>query len=204
MFRITRRKLNIAFWGFFAISGAVLIAGLLSGIIIADVLLSLIVISVGIQGLLQEVSAMESRRAFRKIDESLFQLSEWAEKTYVFAKAIKEKHELRLHHLDARRSQAEQRLDKKSQEMAKRMVDLENQINSLKKAISPEPLTDSERRYSRAMSIIRTEGLISSLEYSRKLSVSRAIAAKDLARLSGMGVIRKKGKGRSVFYTSAA
>jgi hypothetical protein len=205
MFRITRRKLNITFWTVFILSGAVLISGLITNIIFLDILLSTIVIAIGFHGLLEEITARENRKAFRKLDDSLQQLSEWFQKSHLFIKSIKEKHELRLHHLDTKRAQTEQKLEKKSRELTKRMIEIENKFNTLKKSLSEKykPLTKPERRYARAIKILRKEGLITASIYSRRMAISTSIAGKDLTKMASIGIIKKRGKGRNVYYILA-
>ena len=199
----TRRLLNVIFWMLFLLAGAVLIAGLFTGTIIIDVLLSTLVIAVGFHGLIEELSSREPRRNFKKIDDSLFQISEWLEKTYMFARSTKEKHDLRLHHLDTKRSQAEERTEKKLKEFSKRMIDLENKHNSLKKSLAPEeakPLTGFERRIGRTVNILRKDGLITPAIYSRSMSIPRKAAIRDLTKMSRMNIVRKMGKGKTSYY----
>jgi Fic family protein len=138
----------------------------------------------------------------KKLSDSVQQLSEWLEKSHLFAKSVKERQDLRLHHLDTKRAQVEQKLERTGRELTKNMVEIENKLNSLRKELaeSPKPPTTPERRIAKAITILRREGMISSLAYSRKLGVSRSIAAKDLARMSGMGIVRKRGSGRSAYY----
>jgi hypothetical protein len=200
---MTRRQLNIIFWTLFLLTGTVLIAGLLTGTIIIDVLLSLLLIAVGFHGLLEEISAREPRRNFKKIDDSLFQISEWLEKTYMFAKSTKEKHDLRLHHLDTKRSQSEEKAEKRLREFSKRIIELENKHNSLRKSIAPEeskPLTGFERRIGRTANILRKDGLITPAIYSRSMSVARKAAIRDLTKMSRMNIVRKMGKGKTSYY----
>jgi len=203
MFRITRRKLNIAFWGFFILAGATLISGFIEGTIFLDLLLSAIVIAIGFHGLLEEFSARENRSAHRRINESIRQLTEWMDKIQAFARAIKEKHELRLHKLDTKRAQTEKKLDRKTKELSKKMVDLENKLNSLKKELEIEKLVSTEERYAKAISILKNKGVITASTYSRMIKVSRPVANRDLSKMSKMSIVKKKGKGRSTYYILA-
>lgn len=206
MFQITRRKLNIAFWVFFILSAAVLIAGLITNAIQAAILLSLLVITAGFHGLLEEFTAKENRRAFRKIDGSLQQLSDWIQRTYLFAMNIKEKHDIRFHNLDTKRSRLEQAVEKRNRELTKQIIDMENKFNSLKKHLAserPKPLTTFERRVGRLVTILRKEGIITPAIYSQRIGVSRAVAREDLKKIAGMRIIRKRGKGRNVYYILA-
>jgi predicted HTH transcriptional regulator len=206
MFRLTRRRLNFAFWVFFIFAGAILIAGFIASRIFADMLLSAVVIAIGFHGLLEEFTHRENMKAFKRLDGSLQQLTEWIEKSHLFAKSIKERHELRLYHLDIKRAQAEQRLEKKNRELSKRIVDLENKFNSLKKSISGEkykPLTKLEKRIAKAVTVLRKEGMITPATYSRSVRVSRKIARNDLKKMAGMNIVKKRGKGRNAYYILA-
>ena len=203
---LSRARLGLAFWAFYVLAAAVLISGLIASVIIADLLLASIVIAVGFHGLLEEHSAREGRRAFRRLEASFQQLGETIEKSHLFLRSVNERYELRLHNLDARRSQAEQRLDKRSRELSRKIVDLENRVSSLRKALSGErykPLTSFERRAGRAITVIRKQGMITTSVYSARLRVSTAIARSDLKKMAGMRIVKRRGKGRNAYYILA-
>jgi Fic family protein len=206
MFRMTRRRLDIAFWLFFMLAGAILIAGFITSTIFADLLLSAVVIAIGLHGLLEEFTHRESRKAFRRVDESLQQLTEWVEKSHLFAKSTRERHELRLYHIDNRRAQAEQKLEKRARELSRKIVDLENRVNSIKKSLSVgkyTPPTKLEKRIAKAITILRKDGMITQAHYSRKAVVSPGIARNDLRKMVEMKIAKRKGKGRSAYYILA-
>jgi len=206
MFRLTRARLGFTFWLFFILAGAILIAGFITSRIFADLLLSAVVIAIGFHGLLEEHTHRENRKAFRRLDFSLQQLTEWIEKSHLFTKSVHEKHELRLHHLDAKRAQTEQKLEKRNRELSRRIVDLENKFNSLKKSLSGEkykPLSTFEKRIARAITVLRKEGMINTSVYSRRIRVSRKVASNDLKKMAGMRIVRKRGKGRNAYYILA-
>lgn len=203
---LSRARLGLAFWAFYVLAAAVLISGLITSVIIADLLLASIVIAVGFHGLLEEHASRESRRAFRRLEASFQQLGETIEKSHLFLRSVNERYELRLHNLDARRSQAEQRLDKRSRELSRKIVDLENRVSSLRKALSGErykPLTSFERRAGRAITVIRKQGMITTSVYSARLRVSTAIARSDLKKMAGMRIVKRRGKGRNAYYILA-
>ena len=206
MFQLTRARLGLAFWAFFMFAGAILIAGFVTSTIFADMLLSAAVIAIGLHGLLEEHTHRESRKASRKMDNSLQQLGEWIEKSHLFAKSAREKHELRMHHLDTKRAQAEQRLEKKNRELARRVIDLENRLNSVRKTLAGEkynPLTSFEKRAARSITVLRKQGMITASVYSARLRVSPVIARNDLKKMAGMKIVRKRGTGRNVYYVLA-
>jgi hypothetical protein len=116
---------------------------------------------------------------------------------------VNERYELRLHNLDSKRSQTEQRLTKKDRELSRRIVDLENRINTIRKTISGEkykPLTTFEKRVGRLITALKKEGMITSSAYSRRMRVSTAIARNDLKKMAGMRIVRKRGTGRNAYY----
>jgi len=206
MFRMTRRRLDIAFWAFFMLAGAILIAGFITSRIFADLLLSTVVIAIGLHGLLEEFTHRENRKAFGRIEGSLQQLTEWVEKSHLFAKSTKEKHELRLYHLDSRRAQAEQKLEKRNRELSRKIVDLENKLNSVKKSLSGvkyNPPTRLEKRIAKAITILRKEGMITQAAYSKKSGVSPGIARNDLRKMLEMKIVKRKGTGRNSYYILA-
>ncbi|HJW97165.1 MAG TPA: hypothetical protein VJ485_03305, partial [archaeon] len=190
----------------FILAGAFLISGLITGIFYIDMLLSLLVIAVGFHGILEAVSAKENRNAYRKIDASLQQLYEWFQKSHLFAKSMQEKHELRLHNLDTKRGQLEQKLERKSKELTTRMIYLENKYNSLQKAFAaerPRPPSTFERRVGRAITVLRKDGMINPVTYSSRIRVSRTLARSDLKKMAGMNIVRKRGSGRNSYYILA-
>jgi hypothetical protein len=206
MSRLTRARLGFAFWIFFILAAATLIAGLIASVIIADLLLAAIVIAIGFHGVLEEYTARENRKAFKRLDSSLQQLGEWIEKSHLFTKNMHEKHELRLYHLDTKRAQGEQRLEKRNRELSRRIVDIENKLNSLKKSLSGErykPLTKFEKRIATAITVLKKEGMINASVYSRRIRVSANIARNDLKKMSDMKIVKKRGKGRGAYYILA-
>ena len=205
MFRITRRKLNAAFWLAFILAGAFLISGLITGTFFADIILSLLVITAGLHGILEEVTAKENRGVIRKIDTSIQQLSEWFQKSHLFAKDTREKFDFRLHKLDTKRGQLDQKLEKRSRDLMTRMIYLENKYNSLQKSLAPEikPLSTFERRVGRAILTLKKEGMITTAVYSSTIGVSRTVAGSDLKKMAGMNIVRKRGSGRNAYYILA-
>ncbi len=230
MFRITRARLGFGFWLSFILAASVLIAGLITSTIVIDLLLSLIVIAVGFHAVLEEFDHKQNMHALRRVDESLRQLGEWIEKANMFMRSMAEKYELRMHNMDTKRILAEQRFERKAMEMSKRIIEmenrlnsvkrtvdrtgklskriisLENRLNSVKKTIAAEkyrPLTTFEKRVARAVTSLRRQGLITTAEYSRKLRVSRSVARNDLKKMTSMKITRKRGKGRNAYYILA-
>ena len=203
---LTRARLGLAFWAFYVLAAAVLISGLIASVIIADLLLASIVIAIGFQGLLEEHTARERRRAFRQLETSFQQLGETIEKSHLFLRSVNERYELRLHNLDSRHNQAEQKLQKRNTELSGKIVDLENRVSSLRKALSGEkykPLTSFERRAGRAITVIKKQGMITASVYSARLRVSSSIARSDLKKMAGMRIVRRKGTGRNAYYILA-
>lgn len=206
MSRITRRKLNIAFWAFYILTASVLISGLIANAILAAVLLSLLVITAGFHGILEEFTARENRKAFRALDSSIQQVSDWVQRSFFFANDMKDKFNLRFHNLDTKRSQLEQLVEKRNRDHTRRIIEMENKLNSLKKALSaesPKPLTSFDIRIGRAVTLVRKEGVITSDLYSRRAAVSRAVAREDLKRMTGMNILKKRGSGRNAYYILA-
>jgi Fic family protein len=168
--------------------------------------------------------------ALKRIDESMRQIGEWIEKANLFIRSIGEKHELRMHNLDAKRILAERKFEKKDRELSKRIIEtenklnsvkktvdrtgklskriisLENKLNSVKKSLAKEkvkPLTTFERRVGRLVTILRKEGIVTSAIYSRRIGVSRKAATADLKKIAGMRIVKRRGKGRNAYYILA-
>ncbi|MEM5812585.1 MAG: hypothetical protein QW286_02595, partial [Candidatus Aenigmatarchaeota archaeon] len=206
MFQITRKRLNIAFWAFFILSAAVLIAGFAANTVYIDVILSFLLIGVGFHGILEEFESRSNRRMFRKLDDSLQQLSELMQGSHFLIKNIKESQELRFHRLDLKYSSLEQRLDRRNNEFSKRFLDIENKIKTINKKIAgekPKPMTKIEKRIGKAIAILRKEGMINISSYSRRLRVSKAIARNDLKKMTAMNIVKKRGKGRKTYFILA-
>lgn len=203
---LTRARLGLAFWAFYVLAAATLIAGLIAGVIIIDLLLAAMVIAIGFHGLLEEHSVRDGRKAFRRLETSFQQLGETIEKSHLFLRSVNERYELRLHNLDSRHSQAEQKLEKRNRDLSRKIVDLENRVSSLRKTLSGEkykPLTSFERRAGRAITVIRKVGMITPSVYSARLRVSSAIARNDLKKMAGMRIVKRRGTGRNAYYILA-
>jgi len=230
MFRITRPRLGFGFWLSFILAASVLIAGLIASTIVIDLLLALIVIAVGFHAVLEEFDHKQNMHALRRVDESLRQLGEWIEKANLFMRTMAEKYELRMHNMDTKRILAERKFERRTTELSRRIIDMENKLNSVKKTVDRtsklskriiglenklktvqktiagekyKPLTTFEKRVARAITSLRKEGLITTAVYSRKLKVGRSVARNDLKKMTAMRITRKRGKGRNAYYILA-
>jgi len=220
------RHYNKLFWLFFVAAGALFVAASALGMLnqwYAEILLGLLLVVVGIHRIGEEFFNRKLRESQDTSVRTINELLQWAEKSYDYTRAFKERHEKRLFHLDQRRADLENRLDEQFRSAVKKIIDLENRMNrELRALAAPAPaasaeavssgaslpraapkearLTDLSSNQLKVIQFLRREGSITNKDYRRLFRVSDKKAYNELVFLSKLGLIRRKGKGRNTHY----
>jgi hypothetical protein len=226
------RHYNRLFWLFFVIAGALFVSSVFLGVLgelYIEIVLGFLLVVVGIHRTGEEFLNMRVKESQDASIRTINELLQWAEKSYDYTRAFKEKHEKRLFHLDERRADLENKLDEQFRLAVKKIIDLENRMNkgtripaepvptarieiipptapvpaakSAAMSSSPEGrLTDLSRTQLRAIQFLRREGRITNKDYRRLFRVSDKKAYNELAFLHKLGLIKRVGKGRNTHY----
>lgn len=217
------RHHNRLFWLFFVIAGALFVSSVFLGVLgelYIEIVLGFLLVVVGIHRTGEEFLNRRMRESQDASVRTINELLQWAEKSYDYTRAFKERHEKRLFHLDERRADLENKLDDQFRLAVRKIIDLENRMNkglrvpaapvptapvpaAKPTAMPPSPegrLTDLSRSQLRAIQFLRREGKITNKDYRRLFRVSDKKAYNELAFLHKLGLIKREGRGRNTHY----
>ena len=137
---VTLKRLHISrgFWVSFAVLALLTIYGLIARLFFIDVLIGLLVILVGLHGLLYEYNQRLLTSDRRKIRENFEYITQWLDNSYSFLKSINTRHEGRLHSLDVKRAQADEKLENIFRDAVKKIIDVENKLNKTIRIVGDE------------------------------------------------------------------
>ncbi|MEM5871598.1 MAG: hypothetical protein QW051_01860 [Candidatus Aenigmatarchaeota archaeon] len=130
------------FWVFFALMCITVSIGTLSGFISLEffAILGILLIIIGAGKLAEEISKHKLLVYQDDIYRKLHQLSQHLEKTFNIASMNKDKTEFRIQKLDQKRSELEKEMKKNYRDLARKIIELENKVNKLAKAIEKKGL----------------------------------------------------------------
>ena len=220
---------NRIFWLLFAIAGAMFIfTGImgLTSLFYLDVILGVVIVVAGIHRLGEEFSHRNMRRSHDDAVRAINELLQWAEKSYDYTRAFKDRHEKRLFRLDQKRAEIEDKVEDQFRSAVKKVIELENKLNKAVRSLDREKelitrldkmakellrerqfverrildLTDTQFR---ALQLLRKQGRLTNKDYRTKFRVSDKRAYGELMALIQKGLIKRKGKGRTTHYVLA-
>lgn len=136
---------NKFFWILFIMMGVILIIGAALGVLtLVEVLIAFIVIAIGAEKLGEEISDKRLQEEQGKINRDLLFISRWLEDNNVFTRQLKDRHESRLFNLDNKRAEIEKRQELGYRELARKILELENRMNEVSRALLQE-MRDMDR-----------------------------------------------------------
>ena len=165
---------NKAFWLLFILMGALVVAGLIVRVLYLDIVLGIFVIAIGVLKLGEEISSKEIIDRHGDINDNIRYLSHQVDAGNLFARRVKERHEHRFLKLDNRRTDIENIIDEKYDSVAKKVIQLENKLNDITKALievskrhdtHAKKATDEMKKFSRLKE--RTDRMSEKLRYIR-------------------------------------
>jgi hypothetical protein len=179
------------FWVSFAILAALTIYGLVARLFFIDVLIGLLVILVGLHGLLYEYNQRLLISDRRKIRDNFEYITQWLDSSHSFLKSINTKHESRLHSLDVKRAQADEKLENTFRDAVKKIIELENKLNKTIRIVG-----DDTRHVTMMDRVLRIEKRIDkqlkALEKEKEEAIKRIVEISRRQR-SVLRRVRKKG-----------
>jgi hypothetical protein len=183
---------NKAFWLLFIVMGALVVSGLIVRVLYLDIVLGIFVIAIGVLKLGEEMSSKEIVNRHGDINDNIRYLSHQMDAGNLFARRVKERHEHRFLKLDNRRTDIENIIDEKYDSVAKKVIQLENKLNDVTKAlvmVSKRHDTHAKntatemKRFGRLKE--RTDRMSEKLRYIRAPKpAARAVAAKMKPKLA--------------------
>lgn len=211
------------FWALFLVLAAGLIASMIANIFYIDVLLGLIVITMGLYKLGEEYYSRHFHKEHQRMAEDMDNVMEWLTHSYEFTKRMKDTHENRLHHLDRKRAQIENKVESNYRDVVRKVIEIENKLNRNTKEIAKDRnlskkadklarllqrerrmienrIFDVNDRQMKALRIVRKKGKIKTGDYVKAFKVKDKTALRELKELVKKKFLSKRGKGRGTHY----
>jgi len=131
------RYWDMIFWTFFTLMGITVAFGGLTGLLPLEfiVLLGAFIVIIGAGKLAEEITKRKIMGYQDDLYRKMHQISQHLEKTFDIASMNKDKTEFRIHKLDQKRGEIEKQMNKNYRELAKKIIELENRMNKLTKAM---------------------------------------------------------------------
>jgi hypothetical protein len=132
------RHYNKIFWILFVIAGITYITAQVFALIDItnlDLVLGLILIVVGLHRIGTEYTQRTIKRIQDDTNRSVNELLQWAEKSYDYTRGFKDRHELRIHRLDVKRAELEEKVEEQFRDAVKKVLEIENRVNKVLKPL---------------------------------------------------------------------
>jgi hypothetical protein len=229
MLELYTRHYSKLFWPLFALAGATFIFTIYLGmasLFYLEIILGVALVVVGIHMLGEEFAHGSVRRAQDDSIRAINELLQWAEKSYDYTRAFKDRHERRIHRLDHKRTELEGKVEQQFRSAVRKIIDMENKLSKTVRSLDQEKrlitrldrmardllkerrfierrILDLSQTQFRALQLLRNRGRITNKDYRQKFSVSDKKAYNELVALMQKGLIKRQGKGRSTHYVLA-
>jgi hypothetical protein len=220
---------NRAFWMLFAIAGAMFVFTGITGLtsfFYLDVILGVVIVFAGIHRLGEEFSHRSMRSSHDDAVRAINELLQWAEKSYDYTRAFKDRHEKRIYRLDQKRTEHESKVEDQFRSAVKKVIELENKLNKTVRSLEQEKglitrldkmakdllkerqfverrILDLSDTQFRALQLLRKQGRLTNKDYRTRFRVSDKRAYGELMALIQKGLIKRQGKGRTTHYVLA-
>jgi 5-bromo-4-chloroindolyl phosphate hydrolysis protein len=117
------------FWIVFIAIGLLIISGITTNLFVADIILGLVVVILGLERLLEELKHKELVARHEQTRKDLEYFSDWLHENLQLTKSIKSRHDLRFFRMENRRVETTKRIEKQYRELARRITQAENRMN---------------------------------------------------------------------------
>jgi len=123
------------FWALFALIEVAIVAFIIFFYSIPVVMLGFAVIAVGFAKVGEYVFHKKTAHEMREHRETVRKVTNWMNRQYELTQSIKDIYEHRFHHTERKRSELEESLDKRYRELAGKIIDVENRLNLVSRAV---------------------------------------------------------------------
>ena len=227
---------NRLFWLFFLIAAAIFIitaSTSLLDIFYLEAVIGLLLVVAGINRIGDEFFNRRIKEAHDDSVRTINELLQWAEKSYDYTRAFKDKHEKRLFRLDHKRIEHTEKIDEQFRAAVKKILKMDNNLGKTLRALNQEKAVLEKEKKNitrldkltrdvlrersfierkvlelnnnqfRALQHIRDTGMITNKDYRIRFRVSDKGAYNELMALVQKGLIKRAGKGRTTHYVLA-
>jgi predicted HTH transcriptional regulator len=125
---------NRTFWAFFVLLGILITIGIFIDAFLLYVFLGMVVISMGIMKLGEELSNEKIKDEHRRLRETMDYVTQWMNSNQDFVSAVKDKTDYRFYHVNRRKNDLEQKIEDNYRSVVKKIIDLENKLSELARA----------------------------------------------------------------------
>jgi hypothetical protein len=217
------------FWLLFALAGTMFVATVFLGAVslfYLDIILGVALVVMGVHMLGEEFFHRSMRKSHDDSNRTINELLQWAEKSYDYTRAFKDRHERRIYRLDHKRSEHEKMVDEQFRSAVKKVIELENKLNKAVRTLDRERtlitrldsmardllkerqfierrVLDLSPNQFRALQFLRKHERMTNKDYRVHFRVSDKKAYNELMSLIQKGLIKRMGKGRTTHYVLA-
>ena len=128
------RYYNQAFWLLFIAIGILVISGSILAVPLLDLALGLLLIALGLHKIYEEVRHKSQEEERKTLLKYLDKINTWLSSSHAHNKKLAAKADYRVHNLDRKQSNLERKIDKSYRELARKIIELENELNRISKA----------------------------------------------------------------------
>lgn len=125
---------NKTFWALFVVIGLFIIVSSVVNIFFVDVLLGLAVIVIGVHKLAEESKSREIEINQGKMAGKINQILDWLDHNHKYTKNLGAKTDFRLDKFHKSKQDSEERHEKLYDDLAKKIIHIENRMTDLSKA----------------------------------------------------------------------
>jgi hypothetical protein len=217
------------FWLLFTLAGAIFISTVLLGFVslfYLEIILGVALVVVGIHMLGEEFSHRSIRKSQDDSVRAINELLQWAEKSYDYTRAFKDRHERRIYRLDHKRAEHEKKVEEQFRSAVKKIIEMENKLNKAVRSLEQEKdlinrlekmarellkerqliegrVLDLSQTQLSALQFLRKHERMTNKDYRQQFKVSDKKAYNELMALIQKGLIKRQGKGRTTHYVLA-
>jgi hypothetical protein len=172
------------FWVLFVLLEAAIIAGNAWNYTPMGAIMGFLVLAIGFARFGDYMAHKERQIAMKGHENSIERMKEWLNNQYQLTQGIRDLHDYRLHNMEKRKIELEEKLEKNYRELAGKIMDVENRLNLVsrvviaqkqvreEKAVKPaEPFEDA---WKTIIEMTRKEGSIVTLSRNVRNNVTEA------------------------------
>lgn len=190
-------KYDKIFWVLFVILEAAIVIGNAWNYTPMGVLIGFLVLAIGFARFGDYMVHKEREEAMKKHNGAIERMKTWLNNQYQLTQGIKELHDYRLHNMEKRKIDLDEKIEKNYRELAGKIMDIENRVNMVsriviaqQKGAVPEgtrkpaekpPVDPFEAAWKTVMGIARNDGHVTTL--SRNIRNSVIEAGENVIRL---------------------
>lgn len=124
---------TLVFWLLFTIAGALVISSAALATPLLDLALGLVLVALGLHKLYEETHTQRREEDKRLLARHLGNINTWLSSSHAHSRRANTRNEYRISNLDKKRADLDKKIEKNYRELVRKIIELENELNKLKK-----------------------------------------------------------------------